>query len=227
MNILIFAAHPDDEVLGVGGSIAKWAHEGHTVDIKILAEGVTSRDITRDASIRKDDLDQLNMCAQEVSKILGANSTELFNLPDNRMDSLDLLDVVKIIEDCIIKHDAEMIVTHHYGDLNVDHKIIHDAVLTAARPQPGSKVKRILTFETLSSTEWQSISKNNPFYPNWYENITNFLDIKIDALKAYSDEMRDFPHARSFEAVKALSQYRGSNIGVVSAEAFMMIRSIN
>lgn len=227
MKILIFAAHPDDEILGLGGSIAKWVKNGHVVDIKILAEGATSRDMRRDTSKRKNEISQLRLNAEKASKILGANSTQLFNLPDNRMDSLDLLDIVKIVEKCIEDHAPSMVVTHHYGDLNIDHKIIHNAVITAARPQPESTVKRILTFETLSSTEWQSVATNNHFIPNWFEDISNFLELKIKALEAYSEEMRDFPHARSLDAIKALSQLRGSNVGINAAEAFMLIRSIN
>jgi N-acetylglucosamine malate deacetylase 1 len=226
MDILVFAAHPDDEVLGVGGSIAKWVACGNKVDVKILAEGSTSRDLKRDSKLRENELLNLRHCAEKASDILGVNSLEMFGFPDNRMDSIDFLDIVKVIEEQVQKHKPQIIVTHHFGDLNIDHKIIHNAVLTAARPQPHSNVRRILTFETLSSTEWQSISTNTPFIPNWYEDISEYIDIKIKAINVYANELRKFPHSRSIESINSLSKIRGSNVGLTAAEAFMLIRNI-
>ena len=226
MKILIIAAHPDDEILGIGGSIAKWAASGNKVDVKILAEGSTSRDLKRDSKLRQNDILNLRSCAEKASNILGVNSLQMFGFPDNRMDSLDFLDIVKVIEEQVQKHEPQIIVTHHFGDLNIDHKIIHNAVVTAARPQPDSQIRRILTFETLSSTEWQSISTNTPFIPNWFEDISEYIDVKIKALSVYADELRKFPHSRSLESVEYLSKIRGSNVGLNAAEAFMLIRNI-
>ena len=226
MNILIVAAHPDDEVLGCGGSMAKWSQGGHQVHILIMAEGLTSRDKQRDRKSRKKELLMLGKSAKEASDILNVDSVELLNYPDNRMDSIDLLDIVKSVEEKITKLKPNIVLTHHIGDLNVDHQIVHKAVITACRPQPGQSVKRILSFEVPSATEWQSPSLGSPFVPNWYEDISDTLKLKIKALKAYESEMKDWPHPRSLIGVEHLAKWRGASCGLNLAEAFMLIREI-
>ena len=151
---------------------------------------------------------------------------ELLEYPDNRMDSLDLLDVVKAVEVRIKKLQPELVLTHFAKDLNIDHRKTHEAVITACRPQPGHPVKRLLSFEVPSSTEWQSPGVEYPFVPNWFEEITETLDLKINALKIYQSEMQQWPHARSLEAVKHLARWRGASVGVEAAEAFMLIRNV-
>ncbi len=226
MDYLIIAAHPDDEVLGCGGSIAKWTANGDKVNILIAAEGITSRDNNRNIGKRKNALSDLRSSSQKAAKILGANSVSIFDFPDNRMDSIDLLDVVKKIGHHIEKLRPQIIVTHHAGDLNIDHQIIHKAVITFCRPQPSFYVKKILTFEIPSSTEWQSPQNNTPFIPNWFEDITITLDKKIKALNAYKSEMRNWPHSRSVESIKYLSKWRGASVGLEAAESFMLVRNI-
>jgi len=226
MSILIIAAHPDDEVLGCGGSMAKWSKAGIDVHVLIMAEGVTSRDKSRDKVSRKTELYNLAGFARKANKILGVESVDLLDYPDNRMDSVDLLDVIKTVEGYIEKLQPEIVVTHHSGDLNVDHQIIHQATVTACRPQPGHCVKRILTFEVPSATEWNSPLDNNHFYPNWFEDITDTLELKLKALKVYKSEMRVWPHARSIEAVEHLARWRGASSGHEGAESFMLIREI-
>ena len=226
MNIFIVAAHPDDEILGCGGSMAKWAREGHEVRALIMAEGATSRAKYRDRELHTDELSMLAKSAKKASDILGVKSTELLDYPDNRMDSVDLLDVVKSIEDKIQKLKPKVVVTHHAGDLNIDHQITHQAVITACRPQPGQTVRRILSFEVPSATEWQSYSCVSPFIPNWFEDITDMLILKIKALEVYESEMRDWPHSRSIKAVEHLARWRGASVGVEAAEAFMLVREI-
>ena len=226
MKSLIIAAHPDDEVLGCGGSMAKWSNNGHEVHVLIMAEGATSRDSNRNRENRKDDLSELEKSAKEASKVLGIKSIELMDYPDNRMDSVDLLDVVKIIESYIEKIKPDVVVTHHSGDLNIDHQIVNKAVMTACRPQPENTVKRILSFEVPSSTEWQSTTINNSFIPNWFEDISDTLNLKLKALEAYKSEMREWPHARSIKAVEHLAKWRGATVGCEAAEAFMLIREV-
>jgi LmbE family N-acetylglucosaminyl deacetylase len=227
MIYLVLAAHPDDEVLGCGASMAKWCKNGHDVNVIILAEGATSRDEKRDRKSSNKELSLLEQSAQKAGKILGVLSVELLDYPDNRMDSVDLLDVVKTIEKHVAKLTPDVIITHHSGDLNVDHQIIHQAVMAACRPQPGHSVKRILVFEVPSATEWQSPTVGNSFVPNWFEDISKTLDLKIKALKVYESEMRKWPHARSLKAVEHLARWRGATIGTEAAEAFMLIRNIN
>ena len=226
MKYLVIAAHPDDEVLGCGGSMAKWAKEGHEVHVLILAEGSTSRDKQRDRASRTEELSLLAQSAKRATYILAVESVELLDYPDNRMDSIDLLDVVKEVEKKNEELKPDVVVTHHGGDLNIDHRVIHQAVITACRPQPGQTVKRILSFEVPSSTEWQSPSSGNPFVPNWFEDISDTLELKIKALEAYESEMRKWPHARSIKALEHLARWRGATVGAEAAEAFMLVREI-
>ena len=224
--VLVIAAHPDDEVLGCGGSIAKWSKDGHEVHLLIMAEGVTSRDKHRNRESRKQELSNLGQSVKRAADILGVKSVELLDYPDNRMDSVDLLDVVKTIEDYIEKLQPEVVVTHHSGDLNIDHQIIHQAAMAACRPHPGHPVKRILSFEVPSATEWQSPTVHHSFVPNWFEDISDTLELKIKALGTYETEMRDWPHARSTKAVDHLAKWRGASVGAEAAEAFMLVRNI-
>ena len=226
-NILIIVAHPDDEVLGCGGSMAKWSQGGNDVHVLIMVEGITSRDKSRDRVTRQNELSHLAQSAKKAGKILGVQSVELLDYPDNRMDSVDLLDVVKTIEKYVEKLKPEVVMTHHAGDLNIDHQITHQAVITACRPQPGQTVKRILSFEVPSATQWQSPTIGNPFVPNWFEDISESLDLKIEALHAYQSEMREWPHPRSLRAVEHLARWRGALVGCEVAEAFMLNRFIN
>jgi LmbE family N-acetylglucosaminyl deacetylase len=151
----------------------------------------------------------------------------LLDYPDNRMDSVDLLDVVKSVEERIEKLQPDVVVTHHAGDLNIDHQIINQAVITACRPQPERMVKRILSFEVPSATEWQSPTDGSPFVPDWFEDITQTLQLKKKALGAYESEMRKWPHARSIEAIEHLARWRGASVGCEAAESFILVREIN
>tara|TARA_A100001011_G_C14262523_1_gene823147 strand:+ start:375 stop:1058 length:684 start_codon:yes stop_codon:yes gene_type:complete len=227
LKYLIIAAHPDDEVLGCGASMAKWVEQGNQVDVLILSEGATSRDDIRDRDLKSNELSELNRCANNSAKILGINSINLLDFPDNRMDSVDLLDIVKRVEKYIDKIKPEIVLTHHAFDLNIDHQLTHQSVITACRPEPMHYVKRILSFEVPSSTEWQSPIASKTFVPNWYENVSGTLNKKIKALEAYKKEIRDWPHSRSLKGVKSLAEWRGVSVGCEAAEAFMLIREIN
>ena len=142
------------------------------------------------------------------------------------MDSLELLDIVKIIESFIVKYNPSVVYTHHSGDVNIDHQIIHKAVVTACRPVPEKGIETLLFFEVSSSTEWQPPQSLQPFCPNWFVDITDVLQIKMSALNAYENEMRQFPHARSCKAIESLAVWRGATVGVGACEAFMLGRKI-
>lgn len=225
-NVLVIAAHPDDEVLGCGGSIARHVNNGEQVFVLILAEGITSRDDKRDKEKREGELSVLAKTAHEANVFLGVKSITLHDFPDNRMDSLDLLDIVKLIEKAIKKYQPHIVYTHHASDVNIDHQIVHKAVVTACRPFPGQSVRRLLFFEVPSSTEWQISTSASAFLPNWYVDISSTLDQKLRALGIYGSEMRSWPHSRSLEAVEHLARWRGANVGVQAAEAFMLGRNI-
>jgi len=226
MNILVVAAHPDDEVLGCGGSMARWSREDHEVHVLIMAEGATSRDAQRNRGERSEELAGLELAAKEAGRILGVSSVTLLDMPDNRMDSLDRLDVIKAIEREIDKVKPEMVVTHHAGDVNIDHRIIHEAVVTACRPQPVSCVRRVQSFEVPSSTEWQPAGSAPQFNPNCFVDISQTLELKMKALEIYNSEMREWPHSRSLQAVEHLARWRGASVGCEAAEAFQLLRII-
>lgn len=226
MKILIFAAHPDDEILGCGGTIARHVKNGDEVNVVILAEGITSRAENRD--IKKDfkKLSDLSKTALKANQHLGVKSLLLHDFPDNRMDSLDRLDVVKVVEKYIEKFKPNIVYTQYFGDLNIDHQIVSQAVITACRPLPNQIAKRLLFFEVASSTEWQIQSFSNAFLPNWFVDISDTLDLKLHALQIYNSEMRRYPHSRSIKALECLAKWRGASVGVYAAEAFVLGRNL-
>jgi LmbE family N-acetylglucosaminyl deacetylase len=223
---LVVAAHPDDEVLGCGGTIARLSAEGWSVHVLIVAEGSTSRDPRRDRAAKEDELSALASAARAANAILGAASVTLGDLPDNRLDSVDLLDVVKMVESAVALRSPAVVFTHHRGDVNVDHALLHDAVVTACRPIPGATVRELLFFEVASSTEWRPPSSARAFEPTVFYDVSAHLATKIRALEAYACEMREFPHARSYRALEALARWRGASCGREAAEAFALGRMI-
>lgn len=224
-NVLVVASHPDDEVLGCGGTLFKLKSFGVKVRILILGEGVTSRFSRREQADQTEVL-ELKNTALKVGAFLGAENTEFGDLPDNRFDTLALLDIVKIIENCIHRYKPDTIFCQHGGDLNIDHQITFQAVLTATRPLQDHCVKHVLAFEVASSTEW-SFGKFEPrFSPNYFVDIGDLLEKKIEALKFYESEERPFPHPRSSESLAAMAKYWGKTCGIQACEAFEIIRSI-
>lgn len=225
MNVLVIAAHPDDEVLGCGGTIARLTQEGHDVYIAILGEGITSRYEKREKADRTQ-VEALHARCRKAAEILGAKDLFIYELPDNRFDTVPLLDVIKIVEKLIQRLQPQVIYTHHNGDLNIDHAVVHRAVLTATRPVQGSPVRELYAFEVPSSTEWGFQRLEAVFRPNVFVDIHNTLDLKIKALSIYESEVRPFPHPRSPEAIRAIARRWGSVVGGEAAEAFELIRSI-
>jgi LmbE family N-acetylglucosaminyl deacetylase len=224
-SVLIVAAHPDDEILGCGGTMARLANEGHEVRIAILAEGMTSRYQQRDQVDRKK-LNDLHNHAQQAADKVRAKELVLCKLPDNRMDTVPLLEVVKVVEELLERFRPSVIYTHHSGDLNVDHGVVHRAVLTATRPVPGQRVLEIYAFEVPSSTEWAFQRLEPTFRPSVFVDISATLETKISALACYDTETRKFPHPRSPEALRAIAMRWGSVAGFQAAEAFELIRSL-
>ena len=219
-KILVIVAHPDDEVLGCGGTIAKLIDQSCRVKVIFLSDGESSR--LQKVSKKKNNYRK--NCAKKAMRILGVKDFSFDNLPDNEFDKISLLTITKKIEKEIKKFNPDTVLTHHNGDLNIDHQITSKAVLTACRPKIKNNVKLILFFEILSSTEWNIVSKKYFFNPNWYEDITKYINIKIRAIKCYKKELRKSPHSRSIETIKALSIFRGSSSGVKNAEAFQLGR---
>jgi LmbE family N-acetylglucosaminyl deacetylase len=222
-KILIVAAHPDDEILGCGGSVVKSVKEGYSVSTLILGEGITSRDKKRNRKKREEEIKQLKEQIYKANAVIGVKDVFIYDLPDNRFDEVALLDIVKVIENIKEKIRPDIVYTHHRGDLNIDHRITLEAVLTACRPIEGETVKEIYSFEAPSSTEW-----NYPyiFSPNVFIEIAQTIEEKIKAFKCYKTELRRFPHPRSEEAVRCIAKRWGIAVGLKYAEAFEVVRVI-
>ena len=224
-SVLVLAAHPDDEVLGCGGAMAKLAAAGAQVHVAFLADGVSARG--PDAAAMAAELAARRVAAEKACRILGTSSVSFDDFPDNRMDTVPLLDIIVKIEALISKHRPDTVFTHHAGDVNVDHRRIHEAVIAACRPQTGHPVRSLLSFEVPSSTEWQLPGSGTPFVPNWFIDISATLARKLEALDAYAAELRQWPHPRSRQGVEHLARWRGASVGVDAAEAFVLGRQLS
>ncbi len=222
-TILIVAAHPDDEVLGCGGTMARHAAAGDKVHVLFLADGVGARGSTIDQSAA---LDARRAAAERAIAILGAKQPTFLDFPDNQLDTVPLIEIIQAIEATATDLLPQVVYTHHPADLNIDHRICQQAVVTAFRPFPGQSVRAIHGFEVCSSTEWAFPTTGAAFVPTRYVDISAFLETKLAALDAYAAEMREFPHIRSIKAVRALATWRGACIGCEAAEAFATVREI-
>jgi len=222
-KILIVAAHPDDEVLGCFGTVARLIKKGYEAYTLILGEGKTSRDEKRVLENNKDEITTLKNEIQNANNIIGIKKVFVKSFPDNRFDSVDLLDIIKVISKVNEEVKPDIIFTHYEHDLNIDHQITYKAVITATRPMENESVKEIYSFEILSSTEW-----NYPlsFSPNTFFNIENTIDLKVQAMKAYNSELCIYPHPRSLEGIKLNAKYQGMRVGKNYVEAFKVVRNI-
>ncbi|HVV58512.1 MAG TPA: PIG-L deacetylase family protein [Gaiellaceae bacterium] len=222
---MVVAAHPDDEVLGCGGTIPQLVAAGRAVHVAILGEGVTSRYAEREgADVAL--LDDLRADSRRAGETMGAAEVHLFGLPDNRFDTVAALDVVKVVEGLIEELEPELVFTQHGGDLNVDHGVVFRAVLAATRPMAGHPVKRVYGYEVASSTEWAFGQFEPVFRPNTFVDVSQTLETKVAAMECYRSERRAFPHPRSPDALRAAARRWGTTVGLEAAEAFQLVRSI-
>lgn len=228
-RILVIVAHPDDELLGIGGTIHRLVQEqGVQARAVILGEGITSRADERNRDQWQRELNTHRQNIYTAQEKIGYESVGIYDFPDNRFDSVALLDLVKVVEKEKEDFQPEIIFTHHGGDTNIDHQRTFQAVITATRPMQGEVVKTIITFETPSSTEWQAFNQEPKFLPNLFFSLREEdVKAKIAGMEAYEFEKRPFPHPRSPEALRNLAQRWGVVTGNNFAEAFMLIRSIN
>ncbi len=220
-KILIVAAHPDDEVLGCFGTVARFIKEGYEAYTLILGEGKTARDDKRVAENKKDELELLNTEIVSANDTIGIKKVFVESFPDNRFDSVDLLDIIKVISKIKEEIKPDIIFTHYEHDLNIDHQITYKAVITATRPMEDECVKEIYSFEILSSTEW-----NYPlsFSPDTFFDISDTLDLKVKAMKEYNSELCQYPHPRSLEGIELNAKYQGMRVGKKYVEAFKSVR---
>jgi LmbE family N-acetylglucosaminyl deacetylase len=222
-TILVIAAHPDDEVLGCGGAIARHTALGDQVHVLFMADGETSRMAVESNTPTGERENIRRKSAQGALNALGVAERIFLDWPDNRLDTIPLLDLVQSIEPVIARLRPDIIYTHFDGDLNVDHQQTARAVFTACRPQPEFSVIQIICFEVLSSTEW---NPSQSFMPNYWVDVSKYLPIKEKALAFYDQEMRAYPHTRSYQNVRQFAGVRGATVGVEYAEAFMIARMI-
>jgi LmbE family N-acetylglucosaminyl deacetylase len=218
-NILIIAPHPDDEILGCGGIIKKWGSDKSMVWILVMTRG-------KPGLYSEERISNVRQEALDAHKLLGVRETFFLDFPAPELDLISLSELSVSISGVINKVKPDTIFLPHYGDIHHDHKAVFNAGLVAARPVNGSTIKRILVYETLSETEWAAPESQNAFMPNFFVNISDEFEFKIEAMKYFKSQLRDFPSPRSLKAIEALATIRGSTVGFKYAEAFMTIRII-
>ena len=226
---MIVVAHPDDELLGLGATMNRLIQDFNVKShVVILGEGITSRVDQRDVKKWQLELDIHQSNIKLAQKSIGYHNVNTYDFPDNRFDTVALLDIIKIIEKEKSHFIPDVIFTHHGGDVNIDHQRTFEAVITACRPMENENVKTIITFETPSGTEWRPPSDPRQFLPNlFFEVKKDNIEAKIRGMESYEFEKRTYPHPRSPEALKIQAQRWGVTIGMKYAEAFQLIRSIN
>ncbi|MDB4851990.1 PIG-L family deacetylase [Alphaproteobacteria bacterium] len=225
-RVLVVAAHPDDEVLGMGGTLLKHYRDGDEISVIFMSDGVTGRDVKYDPQKRAEEIQSRKEMALVASTFYGSQNLSFLDLPNLRMDKEYILDVTKQIERHIAEFDPTIVYTHFGSDTNIDHGITNKACVVALRPTPDRKVASLRLFEVCSSTEYSPMMFGDDFVPNLYIDITDFSEKKLSLLECYSFEMRQSPHPRSLDSIVARDIYRGSSVGLHRAEAFIEIRRI-
>ena len=219
MRVVVIAPHPDDEVLGCGGTIAKHASKKDEVHLCIVTKAYTSEWPEEETEERKNEVYRAN-------QILGIRKTYYLDFSTVKLDTIPQKDLNDSLTRVINEIQPEIVYIPHRGDINRDHRLVFDAAIVATRPKPGAAIKKILSYEVLSETEWAEPSINNAFIPNVYIDISGTLETKLKAMSEYKLELKEYPHPRSLEAISILAKLRGSTIGVAAAEAFMLVREI-
>lgn len=225
---MVVVAHPDDELLGLGATMNRLISEQQVnVHVVILGEGITSRSDNRDKEKWEKELAIHRSNIYAAQKCIGYHSISVHQIADNRFDSVDLLDIIKIIEKEKEQFQPDVIFTHHGGDLNIDHQRTFEAVITCTRPMEHERVKTIIAFETPSGTEWRASTDPKHFIPNLFFEVTEEnIMAKVKGMENYEFEKRSYPHPRSPEALKIQAQRWGIAIGKSFAEAFVLVRHL-
>jgi len=219
MRVLVIAPHPDDEVLGCGGTIAKHVSEGSEVYLCVVTKAYSPDWSEKIIEVKRQEV-------LKVTEILGIKEVYYLDLPTVKLDTIPQKELNESIARVIGKVKPEVVYIPHKGDVNKDHRLVFEAAMVALRPLRGSTVSRILCYETLSETEWGATDTEGFFVPNVYINIAGTLEVKLEAMSVYRTELKDYPHPRSLEMLRILAGKRGSEAGFVAAEAFMLVREI-
>jgi LmbE family N-acetylglucosaminyl deacetylase len=224
-SLLVVAAHPDDEILGCGGTVAALTERRVPVTLLLMGKGILSRFETRQRQ-RSANIEALEAEMRKANAVVGVQQIHQLDFPDNQFDSVPFLEIVRSIEKVVEQTGADTVFTHFGGDLNIDHRITFQAVLTATRPGMGCPVKALYSFEVPSSTEWAFGKTGTVFSPTVFVDIGTTLKKKTDAMACYESEIRCFPHPRSLENLKACARRWGAASGVSAAEAFELVRMV-
>ncbi|RPF38091.1 PIG-L deacetylase family protein [Streptomyces sp. TLI_185] len=218
-TVLVLAAHPDDELLGVGATLARHVRSGDEAHAVVLSEGASSRS-------RQGLAEQLAKSANRAAEVLGLSSIDGWSLPDQRLDAIPLIDVVQRVEEVVDALRPDIVYTHFPGDVNTDHGIVARAAWTACRPYVLPELRRFAVFETPSSTEWAWPVDSAAFAPCLYADVTDTLEVKLEAMACYDTELRDYPHPRSLRALQERAAYWGSRVGRLAVEPFQVLREV-
>lgn len=222
-NILVVAPHCDDEVLGCGGIIAKHNELGSNVYVVVVTNGhIGAPELFSEQGTKK-----VRAHAQKAHDLLGVEQTIYLDYPAPKLDTIPAYKLANDLKDIIFDKKISTLFIPHRGDIHKDHRICYEASLVAARPINRCPVNVILSYETLSETEWAPPFGDDMFIPNVFKNITDFIDLKKEAMSCFTSQIKEFPHSRSLESIEALSKYRGSTVGFYNAEAFMLVRQIH
>jgi LmbE family N-acetylglucosaminyl deacetylase len=225
MNILVIAAHPDDEILGLGGTLLKHTANGDKVYIHILTDGHSSRKREND-NIEKSVKKRLS-CAEKAADTLGAAALHFSDFLDQKLDAVPIIKIIHEIESFAAKINPDYVYTHHTGDVNYDHKVTFQAVINAFRPASNIFPVKLFSFETISASEWGLPASESLFNPNYYVDISAFLKKKLELIKCYEDELKEYPHPRSLKGIELIAQRWGTVIHSEAAEAFILLRGID
>jgi LmbE family N-acetylglucosaminyl deacetylase len=220
MRILTIAAHPDDELLGLGGTLARHHLAGDQLAAVIVSEGASAR--YPDGAEKS-----LRASASAAAGVLGVSDLRFLGLPDQQLEAMPLIDVIRPIEAVIAEVRPDVVYVHHWGDMNRDHRVVSEATFVACRPPNPARPGRLLCFETPSSSEWSPPDPNSQFTPNHFVDITETIEVKLRAMACYHTELRPAPHPRSLEALRVRAQYWGQVVVRDYAEAFVLGRSID
>ncbi|MCD7733186.1 MAG: PIG-L family deacetylase [Oscillospiraceae bacterium] len=218
MKILVFAPHPDDEILGVGGTMAKLADAGHEVTVCIVTRGYEP--IYNEELVKRGRKE-----AREASKLLGCQEPVFLDIPTLSMNTMTTYEINRPVQRLVDALEPNVVYIPHHGDIHIEHKLVNNAALVACRPKQGSTVKAVYEYEVMSETGWDVLS--NTFMPNLYEALSDYwLGIKKKALECYQSQLQQYPNARSVKAIESLAMFRGCTIGVCAAEAFSVVREV-
>lgn len=219
-NILVVGAHPDDEVLGVGGTLAWHRDHGDKTYVCIISEGASAQYKQKKMiSVRR-------KAAQKAAKILGVSEIFLHDLPDSKLESVDHIIINAILEKCVARVRPSVVYTHFKQDVDLDHRRVFDSTMVAVRPKLSTSVRKVLSYEVPGQTHWLGPSADAAFVPDVFIDISRHLSTKFAALKCYDSEIGAFPFPRSLEGLEALAKWRGLNAGLTAAEGFMLMREV-